>query len=102
MPKDPTPIDTRGKGGNFAKTKNPFQNINPAQAARPALDDCGDLPKVAERVIAAGCAIMLGATRDGGAVVITIFDGDTRHKTYCSDDLELDRAMAALIDVYEP
>jgi len=45
--------------------------------------------------------VMLGSTRDGGAVVITVFDGEQRHRTYCSNDHELENAFASVLAAYE-
>jgi hypothetical protein len=53
-----------------------------------------------DTVIAAGCAVMLGQTRDQGAIMITILEGDNRHRTYCSNEQELDDAIAAMIETY--
>ncbi len=44
-------------------------------------------------VLLAGDAVLLGTTRDGGAVVMTIMEGDRRHRQYFSDATEL---MASL------
>jgi len=36
-------------------------------------------------VVNSGAAIMLGATRDGNTLVVTLLDGDVREKQYCED-----------------
>ena len=56
---------------------------------------------VIDSVLLAGAAVMLGATRDGGAVIITIFDGENRHRTYCSNERELESAWASINAAYE-
>lgn len=38
-------------------------------------------------IVASGAAIMLGGTRDGNALVITLLDGEHREKAY-PDDLD--------------
>jgi len=47
-------------------------------------------------VIASGAAIMLGATRDGNTLVITLLDGELRDKVYITD---LDEMRQALTDL---
>jgi hypothetical protein len=41
-------------------------------------------------LLSAGCGVMFGRTRDGGAIAITIFDGDDRARTYADDSIALD------------
>jgi hypothetical protein len=43
---------------------------------------------------------MLGHTRDGGALVITILDGDLRHKGYNTSEEELQAAFQVLAEMY--
>jgi len=38
----------------------------------------------------------VGRTRDGGAMVLTVLDGDNRHRTYCSSTAELEAALESL------
>lgn len=47
-------------------------------------------------VIGQGAAVMIGGTRDGSALVITLLDGDTRDKVYCHDKDELRAALTDL------
>lgn len=91
---------TKGKGGNFDSKKNPFKNAMHIVGGRPKFNQVSDLQEALELLVAAGCAIMLGATRDGGAVVFTILDGDERHRTYCSNDAEFHAAIAAMLEMY--
>lgn len=98
------PIQTNkkqsGKGGNFDTERNPFVGVR-VLSNRPSLGDSARLGLVLDCVIAAGAAVMLGATRDGGALVITILDGDQRHRTYCTDEHELTSALASMEAAYE-
>jgi len=87
--------------GEFNTQRNPFVGRGDKGKA-PELSACADIGRACDRVLAMGCAIMLGHTRDGGALVITILDGNDRHRTYCADERELDMACAALYDVYAP
>lgn len=95
------PSKGRGKGGNFDTRPNPFGNVTPI---RPAPDMAGVslLGSTLDKVLRAGCALMVGHTRDGGAVVLTVLDGENRHRTYCSSDEELDAAFERLEAMYTP
>ncbi len=92
-----TPI--RGKGGNFDTKRNPFTGKG-VSATKPNLATVPNLGAVVDSVLLGGAAIMLGSTRDGGAVVITVFDGEQRHRTYCSNDRELENAVESLQAAY--
>jgi len=93
---------TKGKiiNGEFETRRNPFVGRGDKGSA-PSLADCGSLGGALDCVLRVGCAVMLGHTRDGGALVITILDGNDRHRTYCADERELDLAVKALCAVYE-
>jgi len=91
----------KGKGGNFNTQRNPFQQGIKAVPNRPSLAECPRLGLAIDRILASGCALILGATRDGGAVCLTILDGEDRHRTYCSTELELDSAIASIEQLYE-
>lgn len=47
-----------------------------------------------------GAAIMFSATRDGGAVVVTVLDGDARNKVYPTTLAELEQALDDLIESF--
>lgn len=47
-------------------------------------------------VVTSGAAIMLGATRDGNTLVMTLLDGELRDKVYITD---LDEMRQALTDL---
>lgn len=89
-----------GKGGNIDSRPNPFRNVAARASAGPDLSDNANLGHVVDKILSAGCGIILARTRDGGALVITVLDGDTRHRTYCSDDTELEEALDSLNDYY--
>lgn len=90
-----------GKGGNFDTRKNPFARTTQGQGTAPSVGDNAFLGQAIDRVVAAGCAIMLGQTRNGGTLCITILDGDDRHRTYCTTGDELDQAVAAMLEMYD-
>lgn len=41
-------------------------------------------------IIATGAAVMVGTTRAGGAISLTIFDGEARVRKYAEDSIALD------------
>lgn len=90
----------KAKGANFDTRPNPFANKAPAHAVRADYTEVPNIGKALQVLCNAGCAVIVGATRDGGALVLTILDGDTRHRTYCSTSPELQDAVDAIIDMY--
>lgn len=90
-----------GKGGDFDTRPNPFKGSGPNPRTSADFTEISDLGKALQVCVEAGCAIMLGRTRDGGAVVLTILDQDERHRTYCSNNVELQNAFDAIVNMYE-
>lgn len=90
-----------GKGANFVTRPNPF-GAKRSLSSAPQLADTAMVAQAIDRVLTAGCAIMFGHTRDGGALVITILEGENRHRTYCASDQELDDATSAMYENYAP
>lgn len=88
-----------GKGGNWDTRKNPFLAQGASHIA-PSFTDVSDIARLLDSVCRSGCAVMVGHTRDGGAVVLTILDGDNRHRTYCSNDHELQAAIDSALAAY--
>lgn len=88
-----------GKGGQLSSIQNPFAKTA-IRSRAPGLSGTMLLAAVLDEVLANGCAIMLGHTRDGGALCITVLDGEQRHRTYCTSEEELDEAMTALHNMY--
>jgi len=89
-----------GKGGNFESKNNPFYSGPQRKNTRPVITDFPSIAQALELCIAQGCACMVGGTRDNGAVVLTILDGDKRLRTYCSNDQELSDAIEAMSKMY--
>jgi hypothetical protein len=87
-----------GKGGAFVTGANPFHNARVGGFPMP--DKTPLLVGAICAVLRAECAIIIGTTRDGGALSLTVLDGDQRHKTYCSSEAELSEAAKALIEMY--
>ncbi len=88
-----------GTGENWDTRRNPFLSKGDMHIA-PSFTDCTDLARLLDSVCRAGCALMVGHTRDGGAVVLTILDGDNRHRTYSSNDAELQGAIDSAFAAY--
>ena len=87
-----------GKGGNFKSEKNPFRSQTNGKG--PLLQKCPGILTAIDIALGSGCAIIIGKTRDGGAISLTILDGDDRHRTYCATDAELGEAALAIRDTY--
>jgi hypothetical protein len=92
---------TKGKGANFASTNNPFFGGPKRKGSAPEFTEVSNIGKALDVLTRAGCALMVGHTRDGGAVVFTILDGEKRHRTYCTDSTELQDAVTAILDMYD-
>lgn len=88
-----------GKGENFVKRNNPFQTSFKTSTA-PNLDELSNLGSAIDEILQCGAAILIGRTRDGGAVVLTILDGADRYRTYCSDHQELEGAVRVIHEQY--
>ena len=88
-----------GKGADFTTRANPFGKVTTLHGA-PELAGATMASQAIDTTLKAGCAVMLGLTRDEGALCITILDGQDRHRTYCSNEQELDDALTAMIEMY--
>lgn len=89
-----------GKGGAIDTRPNPFRNVVRSAQALPDFSSADNFGNTVDKIIGAGCGVILAATRDHGAIVITVLDGDTRHRTYCSSSTELEEALDSLNDYY--
>lgn len=90
-----------GKGGDFDTRPNPFTRAGKVSKTSANFTDVSDIGKALQVLVESGCAIIVGQTRDGGAMVLTILDGDDRHRTYCSNNVELQDAIDAIVQMYE-
>ena len=73
---------------------------------KPALDalkaiDRDILTSALLSVVEHGCALMIGATRDHGAISLILMDGNERHKLYPSNVQELEQAFVDLIASFD-
>lgn len=50
----------------------------------------------------AGCAVMFGSTSDGGAVVVTVYDGGERKKLYAHSMEETEYVLEQIVAAYQP
>lgn len=87
--------------GEFTSGQNPFLKLMGSYKDMHAgLDEVHNLAEILDNIVRSGCAIMFGETRDGGAMVITILDGDNRHRTYCHDVDEVNKAFEVMAEMY--
>lgn len=89
----------KGKGENWDRRANPFNRGKDVRSA-PSFTDITDIARLLDSLCRAGCALMVSNTRDGGSVVLTILDGDTRERTYCSNQHELQGAIDSALAAY--
>lgn len=81
-----------------------WTKYQPKKAANPLSWDEVSAPLIGELVGAVtrdGAAILLGTTRDGGALVVTVCAGDERIKFYASTPEEVASMLANLIATAE-
>lgn len=67
---------------------------------RCAVGELAGVGSLIDRIVNAGDAIMFSRTSDGGALVVTLYAGEERHKTYAPGQEELDEAWEALAQAY--
>ena len=83
------------------KRNSPFGNNAVVVGSAPVVNHCEELWDGIQAAMDVGCGVMLGNTRDGGALCLTVFDGQDRHKTYMTDAEQVRRAGLAMRDVYK-
>jgi hypothetical protein len=88
-----------GRGGAWDSRANPFLSKDKQHIA-PSFTDVTDLARLLDALCRSGCACMVGHTRDGGAVVLTVLDGDNRHRTYAANIDELQAAIDSALAAY--
>lgn len=84
---------------NEAINAGKWDRVAPSDAVHSVLfDDLKDAafgPAIAN-ILSGGDAVIFGATRDGGAIAITILAGTDKRKIYAADADELDRVLKAI------
>ena len=95
--------ERRGKATRKASSApaptNPFSS-RAVDSGRGVLEDVPDCTRVLAMVAEGGRAVILGHTRDGGAWVVQVLDGQERFKSYASSQSELDDLFAQLHEAY--
>lgn len=89
-----------GKGGNF-KRENAQAQSGRFNGGAADFDRYGSMGHVIETVLQAGAYISFGRTRDGGASVIRVLDGDDKLTSYCHTHVEIMEAFEALEKLYK-
>ena len=92
----------RGKSNADGTIKT---GVNPFARGRSSDDgalfkDVPSLGLVIDSLLGRGAALVIGRTRNGDAVSITVLDGDERHRTYCHGQDDLDFAFRQLSEMY--
>lgn len=98
MANDPRNPEKMSKGG-LVTSRNPF--VGGANSIAPKLAEHAGFGIAVDTVLAGGCALIVGRTRDGGAISLTVLDGDERHRGYAANHKELDNLLGNLMDKYE-
>lgn len=85
-----------GKQGNASNGKYSRSRLAKPAVAVATWEDSApdDLWKTIIAVTNAGDALTLAKTRDGGAVALTVMDGDSREKFYATGEAEITALLA--------
>lgn len=86
-------------GGRDSSTKRGYIGRQRASIAWDEIPqhDIGDL---VQSITGAGCAVILGKTSDGGALSITILDGDERYREWPHTTEEFAEVLAWVVGRY--
>lgn len=87
--------------GMWDKNNAVSRDYAPALDALKAIDS-KVLTDALLSVVEHGCALMIGATRDKGAISLTLLDGNDRHRVYPTDVQELHQALLDLTESLAP
>ncbi len=90
----------KGHGGAFSQGSNVFHDRERSSSRAAFIDVPGGVGTI-DKLLESGFAIIFGCTRDGGAISITLLDGDDRHRTYCASQEELNDAFASMAGLVE-
>lgn len=88
-----------GKAGHFVKSKSQYRRVLES-GTYPEIANARELWSAINQCIKVGHAVIIGATRDGGALCLTILDGDDRWKTYCANEEEVREAAQRMLQDY--
>jgi hypothetical protein len=94
-----SPRKPRTPAKSAPKPLNPFSR-RAVEEDHGVLEDVPGILGTIASLCSGGRAIIIGHTRDGGAWVIQILDGQERFKQYASTQSELDELFADLFEAY--
>ncbi len=101
MPKEPPPISGKGRGaGERGKLIQWRANLLPSTLMRWQDIDASLIRGAIEAVTQAGGAIILGVTRDGGALSICVLMDDQKSRDYPASIASAEEALRALIEYF--
>lgn len=93
-------MEIYGKPMSGPVTARPVEGFSRARRELPQLADVAGVLAVVDAIMAAGDAVIFGATSDGGAVSVTLLQGRERLKRYAADVRELEQLVADLARAY--
>lgn len=88
------PSGLPGKGQNFRQLVDRKTSRKPSLSIRD-----GDWQRNAQLLadsVDRGLGVLLARTQDGGAISMTVYQGQNRYRSYASNDAELDELFEAL------
>lgn len=94
MPRQGKPTKTQGKWSKYTPAPHKAE-ISWDEVSQPLIGE------MVGAVTRDGSAVLLGTTRDGGALVVTVCAGDERAKFYASSLEEVASMMQNIISVAE-
>lgn len=77
-------------------TVDPFRRRGGDESNLGEFGACPGVSHVLDAVVGSGNGILIGVTRDGGAISVTLMVGEERHRTYAHDQDELDAVIEDL------
>ena len=93
-PRDRQPV---GRGGAFRRLRD---RRDGASRAHELVQQHSDLVRDAVcAALYAGCGLLIAPTSDGGALSVTLYDGDERDRTYITNPEELEALAETLRDL---
>lgn len=84
----------------------PVKPLGKQSEVKPRIGDILDIPPTelataVAVVCAAGCALLISPTSDGGALSVTLYAADQRHRCYVTSSSAFSEALLAARDVSE-
>src|SRR6266511_261811 len=87
-------LDRAGRGASF----RPLLDKRPGRAGSADLDqiDPGVFLAACQAALRSGIGFLLAPTSDGGAISVTVYEGENRSRAYCASSEEFQRAIEAM------